>query len=53
VQQRICAVGRRLRQLVLLCGHYEGFDERIARWADLREVSIRVIFVLTGGELRR
>jgi tRNA (guanine37-N1)-methyltransferase len=36
-------------QLVLLCGHYEGFDERIRALAD-EEVSIGD-FVLTGGEL--
>jgi len=34
---------------VLLCGHYEGFDERIRSLAD-EEVSIGD-FVLTGGEL--
>ena len=36
-------------QLVFLCGHYEGFDERIRPLAD-EEVSIGD-FVLTGGEL--
>jgi len=36
-------------QLLLLCGHYEGFDERIRALAD-EEVSIGD-FVLTGGEL--
>ena len=36
-------------QLVLLCGHYEGFDERIRALVD-EEVSIGD-FVLTGGEL--
>jgi tRNA (guanine37-N1)-methyltransferase len=36
-------------QLVLLCGHYEGFDERIRCLAD-EEISIGD-FVLTGGEL--
>ncbi|MCP9877538.1 tRNA (guanine(37)-N(1))-methyltransferase, partial [Cyanobium sp. A2C-AMD] len=36
-------------QLVLICGHYEGFDERIRSLAD-EEVSIGD-FVLTGGEL--
>ncbi|NDF62228.1 MAG: tRNA (guanosine(37)-N1)-methyltransferase TrmD [Synechococcaceae bacterium WBB_3_034] len=36
-------------QLVFLCGHYEGFDERIRCLAD-EEVSIGD-FVLTGGEL--
>jgi tRNA (guanine-N1)-methyltransferase len=36
-------------RLVFLCGHYEGFDERIRGLAD-EEVSIGD-FVLTGGEL--
>ena len=38
-----------VEQLVLICGHYEGFDERIRALAD-EEVSIGD-FVLTGGEL--
>jgi tRNA (guanine37-N1)-methyltransferase len=38
-----------LDQLVLICGHYEGFDERIRTLAD-EEISIGD-FVLTGGEL--
>ncbi len=36
-------------QLVILCGHYEGFDERIRTLAH-EEVSLGD-FVLTGGEL--
>lgn len=36
-------------ELVFLCGHYEGFDERIRYLAD-EEVSLGD-FVLTGGEL--
>ncbi|MDD3453463.1 MAG: tRNA (guanosine(37)-N1)-methyltransferase TrmD [Bacilli bacterium] len=35
--------------LIILCGHYEGFDERIRNIVDL-EISIGD-FVLTGGEL--
>jgi len=38
-----------LDRLLILCGRYEGFDERIRTLADL-EVSIGD-FVLTGGEL--
>ncbi len=34
--------------LILLCGHYEGFDERIRSYVD-KEVSLGD-FVLTGGE---
>jgi tRNA (guanine37-N1)-methyltransferase len=36
--------------IVLICGHYEGFDERIKQYTNAREVSIGD-FVLTGGEL--
>ena len=35
--------------LILLCGHYEGFDERIRAYVDM-EMSIGD-YVLTGGEL--
>ena len=37
------------RDLIFLCGHYEGFDERIFAWVD-EKVSIGD-YVLTGGEL--
>lgn len=37
-------------QLILLCGHYEGFDERIREIIKPREISLGD-FVLTGGEL--
>lgn len=37
-------------QIIMLCGHYEGFDERIMNIINPKEVSIGD-FVLTGGEL--
>lgn len=37
-------------QIIILCGHYEGFDERIRTIIQPREISIGD-FVLTGGEL--
>ena len=37
------------KHLILLCGHYEGFDERIRKIVDM-EISIGD-YVLTGGEL--
>lgn len=37
-------------QIILMCGHYEGFDERIRDIIKPREISIGD-FVLTGGEL--
>lgn len=37
-------------QIVMLCGHYEGFDERIREIIKPKEISLGD-FVLTGGEL--
>lgn len=36
--------------LILICGHYEGFDERIRQYLATEEISIGD-YVLTGGEL--
>jgi tRNA (guanine37-N1)-methyltransferase len=38
-----------LTHIILVCGHYEGFDERIRKFVDL-EISLGD-FVLTGGEI--
>ena len=38
------------QQIIMLCGHYEGFDERIREIIKPREISIGD-FVLTGGEI--
>ncbi|MBW4061167.1 tRNA (guanosine(37)-N1)-methyltransferase TrmD [Candidatus Saccharibacteria bacterium] len=48
-KQAVAADFAALDQLIILCGHYEGFDERILAYVDL-EVSVGD-FVLTGGEL--
>ena len=37
-------------QIILMCGHYEGFDERIRELIKPMEISVGD-FVLTGGEL--
>jgi tRNA (guanine37-N1)-methyltransferase len=37
-------------QIIMLCGHYEGFDERIRQIIQPKEISVGD-FVLTGGEL--
>lgn len=37
-------------QIILMCGHYEGFDERIRDIIKPKEISLGD-FVLTGGEL--
>ena len=44
------AVGlSRLKHLIILCGHYEGFDQRILKYVD-EEISVGD-FILTGGEI--
>ena len=40
----------RENRLMLVCGHYEGFDERIRRGFDFLEVSIGD-YILSGGEV--
>ncbi|MBF2098014.1 MAG: tRNA (guanosine(37)-N1)-methyltransferase TrmD [Gloeomargaritaceae cyanobacterium C42_A2020_066] len=47
--QNLLHTWSRLAQVVLICGHYEGFDERIRHLAT-DEVSLGD-FVLTGGEI--
>lgn len=39
----------REKELIFLCGHYEGIDERVYRYIDL-EISIGD-FIVTGGEM--
>lgn len=39
-----------LDHIILICGHYEGYDERIREYLATEEISIGD-FVLTGGEL--
>jgi tRNA (guanine37-N1)-methyltransferase len=38
------------RQIIFVCGHYEGIDERVRQYAVDEEVSLGD-FILTGGEL--
>ena len=40
----------KLNHLIIVCGHYEGIDQRVIDYFDMKEVSIGD-FVLTGGEL--
>ena len=40
---------REYKHIILICGHYEGFDERIRSFVDM-ELSIGD-FILTGGEI--
>ncbi len=48
-QEIACKLAQK-KQIVFLCGHYEGFDERIRIGLKPREISIGD-YVLTGGEL--
>ncbi|MFP4343866.1 MAG: tRNA (guanosine(37)-N1)-methyltransferase TrmD [Anaerolineales bacterium] len=48
-QEGVRAIGSHPR-LILICGHYEGFDERIREHLVTDEISIGD-YVLTGGEL--
>lgn len=47
-QSKACEFSKK-EHLIILCGHYEGFDERIITLVD-EEISIGD-FVLTGGEI--
>lgn len=47
--QKIAEELSKKSQVVIICGHYEGFDERIRTMSKAREISIGD-FVLTGGE---
>lgn len=40
----------KLEHIVLLCGHYEGIDQRVIDYFNIKELSIGD-YVLTGGEL--
>lgn len=48
-QQKMAYSLAKEKHLILICGHYEGFDERIRTLADM-EISIGD-YVLTGGEI--
>jgi len=48
-QQRHARRLSKKKRLILICGHYEGIDERVKRWID-EEVSIGD-YVLTCGEI--
>lgn len=48
-KQKIAYELKNEKHLILICGHYEGFDERIRSVVDL-EISIGD-YVLTGGEI--
>jgi tRNA (guanine37-N1)-methyltransferase len=49
LSQKLLKEFTKKKHLILLCGHYEGIDERVFNWVD-HEISIGD-YVLTGGEL--
>ncbi len=49
-QDLIKDLAHNYQQLVLICGHYEGIDERVNQHLVTREISLGD-FVLTGGEI--
>jgi len=48
--QRMAKRFSKYNQLIMICGHYEGVDERVAKYISDEEVSIGD-YVLTGGEI--
>lgn len=48
-KQQVATTLAKEKHIIIICGHYEGFDERIRDYVDL-EISIGD-YVLTGGEL--
>lgn len=49
-QKKAVKIAAEVEQLIIICGHYEGVDERVAQHLVDEEVSIGD-YVLTGGEL--
>ena len=49
-KQEIAREMSKLEHIVLLCGHYEGIDQRVIDYFNIEELSIGD-YVLTGGEL--
>lgn len=47
--QKVAKSYSKLKHLIIVCGHYEGFDQRIKKFID-EEVSVGD-FILTGGEI--
>ncbi|WP_346895734.1 tRNA (guanosine(37)-N1)-methyltransferase TrmD [Clostridium sp. UBA7503] len=49
LNQELCKKLAKEEELIFLCGHYEGIDERVYKYIDM-EISLGD-FVLTGGEM--
>src|SRR6201999_745253 len=50
LDQKLCNHFSLLKNIIILCGHYTGVDERVRQHLMTREVSIGD-YVLSGGEL--
>lgn len=50
LNQNIVTQMAKMKHLVIICGHYEGIDERILELFNIDEISVGD-YVLTGGEL--
>jgi tRNA (guanine37-N1)-methyltransferase len=50
LNQKIALKFAKFRHLILICGHYEGIDERVRKYLVNEEISIGD-YILTGGEL--
>lgn len=49
-QAKVCDITQKYEHLILVCGHYEGIDERVIELCIDEQISIGD-YVLTGGEL--
>ena len=49
-EQKIVTELAKYKHIVVVCGHYEGIDQRVIDYFNMKEVSIGD-YVLTGGEL--
>ena len=49
-QEKVVSMSKEIKHLVIICGHYEGMDERIIELCVNEQISIGD-YVLTGGEL--
>lgn len=47
---KVISIAKNIEHLIIVCGHYEGIDQRIIDIFDIEEISIGD-YVLTGGEL--
>jgi tRNA (guanine37-N1)-methyltransferase len=50
LNQQICNKLSSIKNIIILCGHYKGIDERVRKMFITREISIGD-YVLSGGEL--